>query len=68
MADNIEGFMERRVVIGEVQGAPKYVKWRFNSRSSDDAESVMKNTTAQTGLSAKLEKRRINLLVVKKAE
>lgn len=75
MADHIEGFIESRIVIGAVQGAPKEVEWHFNSRSpataqqraqDTDAESVMKNLTAQTGLTAKLEKRKIKILVVKK--
>jgi hypothetical protein len=33
-----------------------------------DAEAVMKNITAQTGLTVNLEKRKIKVLVVKNAE
>lgn len=77
MADHIEGFIESRVAIGEVQGAPKKVEWHFNYRSpftaqqraqDTDAEAVVKNITAQTGLTAKLEKRKIKVLTVKKGE
>jgi len=77
LADHIEGFIEGRVAVGEVQGAPKKVEWHFNYRSpftaqqraqDTDAESVMKNITTQTGLTAKLEKRKITVLAVKKGE
>ncbi len=77
MADHIEGFCESRIAIGEVAGAPKQVEWHINYRSpvtalqraqDTDAGSVMGNLAAQTGLTAKLEKRKIKVLFVKKAE
>jgi len=77
MADHVEAFIEVPIAIGEVTGAPKEVEWHFNYRSpftaaeraqDIDAEAVMKNITAQTGLTVKLEKRKIKVLVVKKAE
>ncbi len=77
MADHIEGFCESRFAIGEIEGAPKQVEWHFNARSSftamqraqdTDPGSVMANIEAQTGLTAKLEKRKIKVLVVEKAE
>ena len=77
MADHIEGFCESRFAIGEVAGAPKEVEWHFNYRSSftavqraqdTDPGSVMANIEAQTGLTAKLEKRKIKVLFVKKPE
>ena len=75
MADHIEGFIESRIAVGEIAGTPKRVEWHFNSRSpftaeeraqDTDAEAVMRNIAAQTGLTAKLEKRKIQVLVVKK--
>ena len=77
MADLIEGFIESRIAIGKIEGGPKQVEWHFNYRSpftaeqraqDTDAETVMKNIAAQTGLTAKLEKRKIKILVVKKSE
>ncbi|HEV3445358.1 MAG TPA: hypothetical protein VG099_11995, partial [Gemmataceae bacterium] len=77
MADHIEGFIEGRIAIGAVTGAPKEVEWHFNYRSpvtdaeraqDHDAEAVMKNITAQTGLTVNLEKQKIKVLVVKNAE
>jgi hypothetical protein len=77
MADNVEGFIEGRVAIGEVTGAPKEVEWHYNYRSpvtdaeraqDHDAEAVMKNIAAQTGLTVNLEKRKIKVLMVKNAE
>jgi RNA polymerase sigma factor (sigma-70 family) len=74
MADHLESFIEGRVAIGAVAGAPKEVEWHYNYTPSteqervQDAVAVMKNITAQTGLIAKLEKRKIKVLVVKQAK
>jgi RNA polymerase sigma factor (sigma-70 family) len=77
MADHVEGFIESPIVVGEVKGAPKTVEWHYNSRSpftaqewaqDHDAEAVMRNISAQTGLTAKREKRKIKVLMVKKPE
>ncbi len=77
MADHIEGFVEGRIVLGTIKNAPKRVEWHFNYRSpvtaaeraqDRDPESVLKNLAAQTGLTAKLEKRKLNILTVKKVD
>lgn len=76
MADNVEGFIESRIAIGAVKDAPKRVEWHFNFRSpfteeqraqDTNAEAVMKNISAQTGLTVELEKRKIRVLVVTNA-
>ena len=54
------------VVVGAVEGAPPRVAWHFNDRSAAP-ESVMKNITAQTGLTATFENRKVNVLTVTKA-
>jgi RNA polymerase sigma factor (sigma-70 family) len=77
MADHVESFIETRIAVGEVTGAPKQVEWHFNFRSpftdeeraqDRDAEAVMKNIAAQTGLTVKRERQKIKTLAVKKAE
>ena len=77
MADHVEGFINAQVAVEKVEGAPRWVEWHFNARSpfteaqraqDTDPESVMKNIATQTGLTVKLEKRKIKVLVVKRAE
>lgn len=75
LTENVERFIGVPVVVGEVEGGPPRVAWHFNVRSpataqeradDTDPESVMKNITAQTGFTAKLEERKIKVLTVKK--
>jgi RNA polymerase sigma factor (sigma-70 family) len=75
MADHLEGWIEARIALDKIEGAPKRVEWHFNFRSpftkeqhaeDKDPESVMKNIAAQTGLTVKLEKRKVKVLAVKK--
>jgi hypothetical protein len=77
MAHHIEDFIDSRVVIEAVTGAPRQVEWHYNYRSpfteeqraqDHNAEAVMKNIGLQTGLTARLEKRKIKVMVVKKAD
>lgn len=76
LAENAERFTGVPVILGEVDGAPPRVGWHFNARSpatpeeqaqDSDPESVMKNITAQTGLTAKREQRKVKVLTVNKA-
>jgi RNA polymerase sigma factor (sigma-70 family) len=76
MADHAEGWIEVPIVLGKIEGAPKRVSWHYNYRSPFTKEqhaadknptAVMTNVGAQTGLSVKLEKRTIRVLVVQKA-
>jgi RNA polymerase sigma factor (sigma-70 family) len=75
MADCIEGWIEVPIVLGKIEGAPKRVSWHFNTRypttkeqhaEEKDPKAVMANVAAQSGLTVKLEKRTIKVLVVKK--
>jgi hypothetical protein len=77
MAEAIEDFIEVPLAIGEITGAPREVEWHINYRSpftdsvraqDRDAEVVMEKIAAQTGLTVKLEKRKIKVLVVKEAK
>lgn len=72
MAESAEGWIGFPVVVDKVEGAPARVSWHYNFRSpfteeqhaaDKNAEAVMKNLSAQTGLSATLEKRTIKVLV-----
>jgi RNA polymerase sigma factor (sigma-70 family) len=74
MAEHVEGWIEFPVVVDKVEGAPKRVEWHYNYRSpftkeqhaeDKDPDSVLKNIAAQTGLTAKREKRTVQVLVVK---
>jgi RNA polymerase sigma factor (sigma-70 family) len=75
MVEYVEGFVETPVMLGPVEGAPKEVQWHYNSRSpftkeqyaeDRDPTAVLTNVATQTGLTLKLEKRTIKVLVVKK--
>jgi hypothetical protein len=77
LVENVEGFTSAHVAVGKVEGAPKRVEWHYNARSpfteaqraqDTDPESVLKNLAAQTGLTVKVEKQKIKVLVVKKTE
>jgi hypothetical protein len=75
LAASVEGWVEAPVILEKVEGAPKAVEWHFNFRSpftaaehaeDTDPEAVMKNIAAQTGLTAKREKRAIQVWTVAK--
>jgi RNA polymerase sigma factor (sigma-70 family) len=75
LAAAIEGWVEVPVELGKIEGAPKVMTYKINVRTPTTAQSfaedkdptkVLPNITAQTGLTAKLEKRNIKVLVVKK--
>jgi len=75
MIDHVEGWINARIVLGKIEGAPARVEWHYNYRSpftkeqnaeDTDPEAVMKNIAAQTGLTAKMERRKVKVLVVKK--
>jgi RNA polymerase sigma factor (sigma-70 family) len=75
MAERVEDHIDFPIVLGRVEGAPKQVTWHYNYRlkatdeqrkEDRDPEAVMKNLTAQTGLTATKEKRKIKVLEVKK--
>lgn len=78
----LQRFVNQRVV-AEVEGAPKEVVWRLNVRSpmetdpatgkdtyAEDTEAgpVLRNVCAQTGLTFAVEKRKVPVLVVKRAK
>ena len=77
MADHIERHVNKSVVLGKIEGAPKKVSWHFNVRSpmlkdpakgidtyAEDTfpEAVLENLATQTGLTVKLEKRKVRTL------
>ncbi|MBX9625266.1 MAG: hypothetical protein K2X82_15775, partial [Gemmataceae bacterium] len=77
----LQGFVGRRVV-AEVEGAPKAVSWRLNVRSpmekdpatgkdtlaeDTEAEPVLRNVCAQTGLTFAVEARKVPVLFVERA-
>ena len=79
----VERHIKRRAMAGEIEGLPKRVSWHYNFRSpmlkdptrgidtyaqDTDPDAVMANIAAQTGLTAKLEKRKVKVLVIKKPE
>ncbi len=75
MADHVEGWINTRIAVEKIDGAPKKVQWHFNFRSPfTDAEhaadknppAVMNNIAAQTGLTVKLENRKVKVLEVKR--
>jgi hypothetical protein len=65
--DDVERFIEVPVVLGAVEGAPPRVAWHFNDRPAAP-KSIMKNITAQTGLTATQVERKIKVLTIKKAQ
>jgi hypothetical protein len=75
LAEHVEGWIATPIVLGEIEAAPKRVSWHYNERmkftndeyaEDHDPAKVMANVAAQTGLTAKLEKRKIKVLVAKK--
>lgn len=75
LARAIEGWIEVPIELGTIEGAPKRMTFRINVRTpttvvsnaeDKDPTKVLENFAAQTGLTAKKEKRKIKVLVVKK--
>jgi RNA polymerase sigma factor (sigma-70 family) len=75
LIDHVERFVNHPVILGEVEGTPKRASWHYNYRSpftkvqyaeDRDPEAVVKNVADQTGLTAKLEKRKVRVLVVER--
>jgi hypothetical protein len=65
------GFAGKRIVTGEVKGAPKELTWYLHERNSDkiseqqedhDADAILKNLSDQTGLTFRAEKRKVPVL------
>jgi hypothetical protein len=77
MAEHVGRWLDCQVVVDKVEVAPRRVRWHFNARSpftaeerlaDTDPDKVLANVAAQTGLTVKVEKRKVRVLVVKKAE
>ena len=75
LARAVEGWIEIPIELGTIEGAPKHMTFRINVRTpttvvsnaeDKDPTKVLENIAAQTGLTAKKEKRTIKVLVVKK--
>src|SRR5262249_11734390 len=72
-------FVDRRVVLGKVEGAPEQVSWTAHPpglfwpgatpeewEATHDFDSVLKHVTEQTGLTVREETHRVRVLVVER--
>jgi hypothetical protein len=79
----LEGHVRLPVRVGKIEGLPKEVSWHYNVRSpmvkdptrhidtyAEDTNAVMvlDNIASQTGLTVKVEKRKVRVLVVERAK
>lgn len=79
----VEGHVGRRVAADKFEGLPKKVSWHYNVRSpalldptrgidtfaeDTDPDAVLANVAVQTGLTVKVEKRKVRVLVVEKVQ
>ncbi len=77
MTDAVERHVNRPIVLEMIDGQPKRVVWHFNfarpptpqiEAQERDAETLLANIAAQTGLTVKTEKRKVRKLVVEQSE
>jgi RNA polymerase sigma factor (sigma-70 family) len=77
MAEAVERHVNRPIVLENVEGVPARVFWHFNCRDLNDRikkaqdthpPTVLDNLAAQTGLTAKEERRKVRKLVIEDAE
>src|SRR5207249_8419227 len=67
-------FTGKRVLAGEIEQAPGKLRWTYHRNPNKlkqgpedtDPEKVLKNLTAQTGMTFKTEKRNVPVVVVEK--
>lgn len=77
LTDAVERHVNRPIVLEKIDGQPKRIVWHFNcdkpptpqiEAQERDADTLLANVAAQTGLTVKTEKRKVRKLVVEHSE